>query len=346
MYKTEDDIFNQHVSLRQTSAFMQGKSEQIKDFFGISGFYSVTFTGCGMMYALCKSAELSLKLRGGLNSLSCAAGDLAMNMPYYSAMLDGTLMIVSSRSGNTSEVIMAVDKARRGAGAQTIAVTVMPNSKLSGTAELCVELPWAADSGMLPTKSLSNVFLANLYMVALLSGSNALLDEIRDAAGNQERFIETVSAELEGIGQSGTWDRAIILADGELAGVAEAGALTLTRMCGINASYSNILNFRHGAFNTVDERTLVIMAVSPLDDVYQSVMLRELRYQKAQLVTITSREENIFGSDLNVVLPPYESFAARGLPLLFALQAIAYYKTLSDGKNPDKPEGVHTWIRL
>lgn len=346
MYKTEDDIFKQHVSLRQTIALMQGKSEQIKDFFGVSGFYSVAFTGSGVMYSLCKSAELSLKLRGGLNSLSCVAGDLAINMPSYSSMLDGTLMIVPSRSGNTSEVIMAVEKARRESGAQTIAITVMPDSKLSGVADMCIELPWAADGGVCSTRSLSNVFLANLYIVALLAGSTQLLDEIKDAADNQESFIGGFTAELEGIAQSGTWDKVIILADGELTGIAEAGALTMTRMCGISASYSSILNVRHGLLPTIDEKTLVITAISPLDDVYQSVLLRELRLRGAQLVTITSREENIFGSDLNVLIPDYSCYAVRGLPLLFSLQAISYFKALCDGKDPDKPKDVPVWIRL
>lgn len=346
MYKTEDDIFKQHVSLRQTVAFMQGKSEQIKDFFGVSGFYSVTFTGSGMMYALCKSAELSLKLRGGLNSLSCAAGDLAINMAGYRSMLNGTLMMVPSRSGNTTEVIMAVEKAKRESGAQAIAVTVMPDSRLSGVADLCLELPWASDAGVVPTMSLSNIFLANLYIVALLTGSNALLDEIKDAAYNQESFIESVAAQLEGIGQSGAWDKVIILADGEMTGVAEAGALTMTRMGGVNARHGNILDIRHGLYPAVDERTLVIMAASPLDDVYQSVLLRELRYKGAQLVTIASHKENIFGSDLNIVLPPYESCSVRGLPILFALQAIAFFKTAADGNDPDKPKNVPLWVRL
>lgn len=346
MYKIEEELFSQHTSLRQTCAYLQGEEPLIKDFFGISGFYSVTFTGCGLMYALCKSAELSLKVRGGLTTMSYASGDLMLNMDYYRDMLNGTLMIVPSRSGSTSEVLSAVQKARSEAGAQTISICPHKNSKLSEVSDLSLEMPWILDETVCTTRTASNIYLTNLYLIGLLSGDMVLLDELKQAASNQEGFIERYRAELEGIGQSGTWNKIIVVADGELAGLAQAGAIMVGRMCKIPTFHCNIMDIRHSLISLVDKNTLVLVVISPLDDVYQSVLVHELHTRGAQIMTISSKKDNVFGGELNITLPTYQNYGVRGIPLLFSLQAIAFNKAISDGIDPDKADGSPPWIRL
>jgi len=346
MYKVEDEIFNQHTSLRQSGVYLQSMESDIKDFFGISGFFSITFTGCGAMFALCKSAELSLKIRGGLTTMSYAAGDLMLNAEYYRDMLNGTLMIVPSRSGQTSEVLSAVQRFRVESGAQTISICPHKDSKLAAIADLALEMPWILDEAASTTRLATNIYLTNLYIIGLLSGDTVLIDEIRDAIDAHEPFIQKYSAELEGIGMSGTWDKIVVIADGELAGVAQAGMITIGRMCGIPTIYSNILDVRHSVIGQVDDRTLAIVVVSPLDDAYQSVLMRDLAKRGAQVMTISSKTENIFGSALNVTLPKYQNYGIRGIPLLFSLQAIAFNKALCDGKNPDVGDGSPPWVRL
>jgi len=346
MYKVEEELFAQHTSLRQTCAFLQGEEAAIKDFFAYSGFFSVTFTGCGLMYALCKSAELSLKVRGGLTTMSYAAGDLMLNMDYYRDMLNGTLMIVPSRSGSSSEVLSAVQKARNSAGAQTIAITPTKNSKLSDVSDLVLEMPWILDETVCTTRTASNVYLTNLYLIGLLGGDTKLIEELNQAAKNQEGFIERYRAELEGIGQSGTWNKIMVVADGELAGLAQAGAIVTGRMCKIPTFHCNIMDMRHSLISLVDQHTLVIVVISPLDDVYQGILVHELHNRGAQIMTISSKQDNVFGGDLNVTLPDYQNYGVRGIPLLFSLQAIAFNKALSDGTNPDEADGSPKWVRL
>ena len=346
MTKTERELFGQHIGLRQTYAYMQSKTETTKDFFGVSGFYSVTFTGCGTMFPLCKAAELSLKTRGGLTSMAYAAGDLTLNMPYYRDMLNGTMLIALSRSGATSEVLCAVERARREAGASVISVTAETQSKLAQMADLALEAPWINDESVAPTRSVSGFYLMNLFAIGLLTGDTTLIDELKAATDAQEAFMAQYRAELEGISQSGLWDKVLVLADGELAGLAEASSRAMLSMGLIPASHCNILDVRHGQHLLVDERTLVIAVVSPLEEAYQSTLLRELRTRGAQIMTISSRTDNIYSADLNIPLPDYLNYAVRGLPLLYCLQAIAFFKTISENRDPDAGGGMDRWVRL
>ncbi len=278
--------------------------------------------------------------------MSYAAGDLMLNMDYYRDMLNGTLLIVPSRSGLTTEVLSAVQKAQDETGAQTISVSTTANSKLAAISDLVLEMPWAADETSCTTNTASNIYLANLYMIGLLTGDSLLLDELKQAANNQEEFINTYRAELEGIGQSGTWDKIVVVADGELAGVAQAGVIGIGRMCQIPTFYSNIMDIRHSLISLVDHNTLVIVVVSPLDELYQKVLLHEIQSRGAQIVTMSSKKENIFDATLNVPLPEYANYCVRGIPLLFSLQAIAYNKAVADGADPDKADGSPPWVEL
>ncbi len=346
MSKTQQEIFSQHISLRQTYAFLEGSAVDIKDFFAMAGFYSVTFTGCGASYALCRSAELSLKVRGGLTTMSYPAGDLMMNMPYYHDMLNGSLMIAPSRSGSTIELVEALESAREEAGALVMGLTATPGSPLSRIAHLALEMPWILDEGACGTRSVSNFYAANLYNIGLLAGDNKLLEEIHQATDNQEAFIERYSAELEGIGMSGTWDNIIVLADAELAGVSEAGSIAIERMARIASHHCHILNMRHDKILMVTPRTLVIAAVSPLDNKYQRVLFDHLRARGAQILTISSHDEAVFACDLNIMVPDYTNYAVRGIPVLFVLQAIAYFRALADGKHPDADGEALVWEKL
>jgi fructoselysine-6-P-deglycase FrlB-like protein len=261
-------------------------------------------------------------------------------------MLNGTLMIVPSRSGQTSEVLNAVQRFRVESGAQTISLCPHKDSKLAAVSDLSLEMPWTLDETACTTRMATNMYLTNLYIIGLLSGDVVLLDEIREAIDSHEPFIKKYAAELEGIGMSGTWDKIIVIADGELAGVAQAGMITIGRMCGIPTMYSNILDIRHSAIGQVDSRTLCIVVVSPLDDAYQSVLMRDLAKRGAQIMAISSKPDNIFGAALNVTLPEYQNYGIRGIPLLFSLQAIAFNKAVCDGKNPDVGDGSPPWVRL
>jgi fructoselysine-6-P-deglycase FrlB-like protein len=106
------------------------------------------------------------------------------------------------------------------------------------------------------------------------------------------------------------------------------------------------MDIRHSVIGQVDSRTLCVVVVSPLDDAYQSVLMRDLAKRGAQIMTISSKQDNIFGAALNVTLPEYQNYGIRGIPLLFSLQAIAFNKAVCDGKNPDIGDGSPPWVRL
>lgn len=327
MIQVRDEIFGQHMSLRQTYAYMQGQAETIKDFYGISGFYSVTFTGCGPIHSLCDSAELSLRMRGGMTAVSMSAGDLTLNMPRYLDMLNGTMILASSRTGRESELIYALEKTRREAGTTLIACSTDEHTELSGIADIQLELPWAKDSSARITRSVSNIYLVNLYNLGLLAGDTTLVDEIKSVTDDLESFINTHTSAIQKVAENSSWERIVILADGEMRGLARVGAETVRSLAGLPAWHSNLLDSRY-VFGKpyIDDKTLVIAVVSPEEDVHQSLFLRELRSTGAKIVTLSSNLEDHYGAALNIPMPSVKNLANWGYGFLFSVQALAYFR--------------------
>src|SRR5450756_586245 len=112
MYKAEIEIFSQYDALSQTYEHMLGMKAEIHSFAKANATAGLTFIGCGSSYSLCKSAAMSAKMRldGRINALT--AGDLLIHFTNMKGIVRDTVIVAPSRSGSSSEVVMAVKKAK------------------------------------------------------------------------------------------------------------------------------------------------------------------------------------------------------------------------------------------
>ncbi len=142
------------------------------------------------------------------------------------------------------------------------------------------------------------------------------------------------------------WDKVVVLGDSELVGIACEAALALAEIPQVPAVHYNVLDVRHGPMVLVDEKTLVVMALSPSETNLQQDLIKDLQDKGARVVAIGMGEEVDMGSTWQVNTNRYENYGVLGLPFIFIPQAIAYYKALERGLNPDKPAGLQPLIAL
>lgn len=345
MYKTEKEIYSQYEALEKTYSYMMEKACDIRNFQKENTFGSVAFIGCGSSYSLCRSAEMSLKMRSSLKTFSFPAGDLMLNFSQYDSLIENTLLIVPSRSGSTSEVLLAVKKAREKFGTPCISICATIKSELAEMADLNLEIPWAFDESVCQTRTVTNLYTANLMLVAILTDDKLLLDEIKSAIENGSMFIEENAALLKKI-SSDDWDNVVTLGDAELTGIVEEGALAFKEICQLQSNYYHILDVRHGPSVLIGKKTLVIIAAAPSGEAYQKDLIRDLKKQQAVIITVSSRSDNIYGSDYNFTVPAYCNNAVTGIPFIFIPQMLSYGKAMATGINPDLPQGLDPWIKL
>lgn len=346
MYKIETEIFKQYEALAQTYDYMMSHAEEIKAFWDKGSFRSITFIGCGSSYSLARSAEVSAKLLLGCPVNAIAGGDVLVNFPMYKELLKESLLVIPSRSGSTSEVVNVVKMAKEELGSQCIAISAVEGSALSKICDMSLDLPWAFDESVCQTRTVTNLYTANLMLIGAMAGNQELLDEIKDAVDSEAAHIQKYTDELKKIAENVSWDKVVVLSDGELEGIGDEGALAFKEVSQLPSNHYHVLDLRHGPMVLVDEKTLVIMGSSPYNTAYQRDLINDIKVKKATVVTVGSPSINDMGSDFNVDLKPYKYYGVNGIPFIFVPQAISYFRAMKDGKDPGNPPGLDAWIKL
>ncbi|MCL1854692.1 MAG: SIS domain-containing protein [Clostridia bacterium] len=352
---TYHEIKDQYPALARTGSLVDARLREITPLLKECPQY--VFIGCGSSYAVARSGALMARLRLHKPALAIPAGDLLLHMDTYRPALEGAGVVVLSRSGETSEVILAIRKIREMDAAcadgprllKVLSVACVEGSTLATLSDLTLEMPWAFDHSVCQTRTVSCLYFLCAYMIARLSGDDRLADDLRAAVAEGPAYLEVHEPALKKIAHS-DWTQAVVLGDGELSGLCEEGALAFKEICQVNSNYYHLLDARHGPMVLVDDKTLVIAALSvgvgasgrarlELD------MLRDIAAKGAAVVAYS--DENIaLPGVLNCGFGRKMSHPARGLPVIALCQLLAYHKSFRTGANPDQPEGLSPWIAL
>lgn len=348
MSLTYSEIKQQYTALQQTYDYMLAKREEIVSFVHAKSVTSVTFVGCGSSYCLSVSAAFSTRLRAGLPAAALAGGDLMLNPERYGSLLENTLLVAPSRSGSTSEVVQAIELLHAdNRSVATLALSCVTDSPLSGKAGLALELPWAFDNSVCQTRTVTNLYTANLLLAAFLGNDEAVIADIGQAISQGEAYMDRVE---KGIRQTAdfAWTNAVVLADGELQGLASEGAIALTEIAKVQAHSYHLLDVRHGPMVTVGADTLVIAAITGNGTEHQRNLLRDIKGRGATIIAFAGHADAITAeyADLTVT-PDHElDVPVLGIPFIFIPQIAALASAERQGINPDQPDGLVAWVEL
>lgn len=346
MNYTFNEMKSQYAALRKTFDYIRSRKEEILSFYKKHFCKSITYIGCGSSYYLCQSAEFSARVKLGIPAAAMAAGDLMLNYRSYLKALEGTLIIAPTRSGSTSEVLLALDNVKRVQPAPILAITCVADSEIAKKADLTLELPWAFDESVCQTRTVTNLYAANLLILGYLSDNQKLINDIDAAIEGGNSYIEKYEGKIKSLAEV-DWRDVVVLADGEMQGIATEGALAFTEIARVPGRYYHLLDVRHGPMVLINNHTLVIVCMDAEGLEYQTALISDLLNKGATIVTYSDiPQEPIPGVRLQIASEIEFDQAVRGIPFIFISQALAYYKALQKGVDPDQPEGLEPWIKL
>ncbi|WP_168122959.1 SIS domain-containing protein [Paenibacillus sp. HB172176] len=349
MSLTYSEIKQQYEALRLTFAYMLSQRDRLTAFMKESEASSIAFVGCGSSYALSVSAARSFQLRGGIPAYAFAGGDLMLNASRYRSTLRGALLVLPSRSGSTTEIMEAIPLLQQDERRPLLALTCVQDSPLSKVADYALELPWAFDNSVCQTRTVTNLYVANLMLAAFYGNDDALIDSIREAVAHGETFM---SGSEQAIRRTAgfAWENAVVLADGELNGLAAEGAIAMTEIANAQAHAHHLLDVRHGPMVTIGRDTLVLAALNDGGFEYQLKLLADLKARGATVIAYIDQDEArqlyLSAADLVVSSNMKLDFAVRGIPFIFIAQIAAICGADRQGINPDQPDGLDAWVKL
>jgi len=336
-YREIQDTF---PALNKTAAYLEERWDDITKY--LDGKTRFVFVGCGSSYSNAKSMAAICNMSTGIPASALAAGDILLHASRYKKMLDGAAVIFISRSGRTSELLMALDAlSEQNISMSVLSLVAAEETPLGEKSDLTLEVPWTFDESVCQTRCVTNFYFMATYIFAKYTADEATLNDLQYILTSGAEFLAPTEALAKELAVK-PWSRAVVLADAELEGLAEEGALVFKEVCQLPANYYHALDARHGPIVLFGEQTLILYALGTACELERN-LVGDLRAKGAPVVVfsdvpVTDVSDISFGRPL--------THMAKGIPFILLCQLVAYEKSKITGADPDNPTGLNAWIAL
>lgn len=340
----KQEIFSQTEALTKTRELLLLHREELCRFLK-QPCRSLIFLGCGSGYMLSCSGAAAFSLHTDKKAVALAGGEVLLDPEHYKNIFTDSLVIVTSRSGETSEIVLTLQEMKKQADFKTLGILAAEDCTMRPLLDLSLTVPWAYDQSVCQTRTISNFYYALMMLYAFYSGEQELADSFSGFFREQPGYLAGLDADCRRIAERG-WDNVTILADGEVCGIASEGGLAFTEISMIPGEHFNLLDYRHGPIVIADPGKLVIVLLNPKEEAQQAKMISDIRKNGAFVITLGLKDQDFWGSDFHVALDSVSHFPVWGLAFINLCQVLAFYKALAKGHDPDVPEGLNPYIKL
>lgn len=328
---TEREILSQPGVWRETLRGL--RVEHLRS--GFDAVADVVVTGCGSTHYLAMTVAALLR-DAGVRAWALPASELLDDAHPQLADPSRTLLLAFSRSGTTTETLLAVEEFRRLDGGPVVAVTCDPASSLAAVADVVHAAPAAMEDSVAQTRSFTSMLLLGQALVAAVAGRDgsplALLPE------HGVRLLDASRPAMAAVAADASLEAFYFLASGALFGVASEGMLKLKEMSLTRSEAYHAMEFRHGPMSMCDAGAVVIGLVTPERAERERSVLDDVGRWSGAVVTVGDG----LAHDIPAQLPAW----ARPVLYLLPLQLLALERALAKGLDPDTPRHLTAVIHL
>lgn len=300
------------------------------------------FLGCGSTYYLALSIAALFRRLTAHPAIALPSGEFLYRREDFlgkrAPRSVRPLMIVVSRSGETSESVRAAQQYRE-EGGHVLAVTTRPASTLTTVAEETLLLPEAQEESVAQTRSFTSMFVGLNALAVLLGGHRTLWQRMQKTlpqAGKQ--VLERYASLAQQLGEDLALERFYFLGSGWQYGLASEASLKMKEISLSHSEPFHFLEFRHGPMSMVNEHTLIFGLLSDTATA-EAEVLQEMQKLGARLLSLGKAPAQVaFDTQL-----PLEGGGTLYLPVL---QLTAYHRALAKGLDPDHPHNLQAVVTL
>ncbi|RLF15389.1 MAG: hypothetical protein DRJ66_04495 [Thermoprotei archaeon] len=274
-----------------------------------------------------------------------------------SGMLEGrkTLVIAISQSGETSDTLRAVRKAKE-QGADILGVTNFPESSLAKESKYKLITKAGEEKAVVATKT----YVAQLTALYGLSVALAhkmgrdvgkLIDEIKNIGEPIRKALGTEDDVKKISRYAKPFVDAYVLGADVTFPTALEAALKLKEGCLIHSEAFSAPEFRHGPISLVDSSSLILALYPPVvrknaHEAFHKVVA-EVYEAGATVIAIAEEEDESPKecSDFIINVPKVSPVFASAVYVV-PCQLLTYYIAIAKGLNPDKPRRLTKVIRV
>jgi len=343
------EIRSQTAAWASALQAVDASADHIRTIFDEAAGRPTLLVGCGSPYYLAVSAAALMRAYARMACLAAPASEFVFDSASLLAGAAAPLMVVFSRSGETSEAVAAARLAQR-RGGKVLAVGCDSSTTLMRLADLAIEVREGREESATQTRSFAGMFVAAQAIVALLAARQYSSAPLHAALAGLPAFgLEYLAPQRAAIAALATdlsIERIFVLGSGTRYGLACEIALKFQEMSLTAAQAFHTLEFRHGPMSMVDDGALVLGMVGEAAADEEAAVLGEAKGLGARVLAVAEQTgPELAALDHVLVLGSGLPAYARDVLYLPPLQWMAYERAIAKALDPDSPPNVTTYIR-
>ncbi|MDI2586965.1 SIS domain-containing protein [Psychrobacillus sp. NEAU-3TGS] len=304
----------------------------------------VLFTGCGTSFYLAASAAKYYQTVTGQFASAVPASELFLHTSTTIVPGKKYFVVGISRSGTTSEILIALDHLKGNADIRTLAVTCNGDTPMAAATDQVIALDHITEKSVVMTQSFSNMLFALQVFAAKQGRSTQNLTELKQVPELVEAAL-TLEDLTKGVAEDLTKKRFIFLGSGSYNGIAKEATLKLKEMTQTECESYSSLEFRHGPISIVDDSTVVILLTQLETEDYDQQLVMDIQKLGGYVLTIGPVAEG-FVADHIIELTNTINDLNRHAIYVPYLQLLAYQRAMHLGVDPDQPRNLTQVVKL
>ncbi len=342
---TLEEIRSQAESWNGTMDRIDRQSKELSHF--ILEADTIVFTGCGSAFNVSHALAPVFQRASGLNCRPVHASDMVVNSDMFVSPKGKTLVVAISRSGSTTESVMALRKAAS-LGCRTISIVCFPDSPMAQEADMSIVLEEASEKSVTTTRSLTSMVLCGQYLSAVSSQDRKGIGMYRtlpDIFQQKNALFEDMG---ERIAKDPETKKYAFVGSGSYYGLAREAQLKIKEMV-LHPSDSYVtLDFQHGPMSNVDSTMLVSILVSDSGRGHDLHFTRNMEKLEGKTLVLCDSARGGFSHAGHYVIELDSNLpdGVRDILYMPPLQFMAYYKSMDTGNDPDNPKNLHYYVEV
>lgn len=328
------EIFDQKESISR--AINQSDEEILKVVEKINKARGVFWVGCGTAGKVCHAGEYFFADVAKRHTNFAPASEFPL---FHNFLLPETLIFAVSQSGETADVLEAIEVAEQ-AGSSVFSLVNVAGSSIARKSDIALFIKAGPEKAVASTKAATSQ-LAILLLLAFatagkLEDGKKLLIETASNVNEllNPRFVKHVEKIAHGIHKK---ENLFIIGKGANFPMALEAAIKIQEVSQIHAEGFAGGELKHGPIAMIEKGTPCLVLVG--DDEWSNDIIQnaiELKARGAQIIAIAPQNNEVF--DYFIKVP--KSGPASPIINLIPIQLLAFFLAVFRGKNPDMPKNL------
>jgi glucosamine--fructose-6-phosphate aminotransferase (isomerizing) len=338
-----EEIASQPDAWAQLIPIVTEKGDKIQQLF--EGIDEVIFAGCGSGLNASLSGVPILQTQTGLSCRAIPAAEIYLFPKSVLVPNRRILVILLSRSGETTEVVNALDYLHH-QGISVLGITCSEGSPLALRSDLALVLSPVTERAIATTRSVTGMILTLQLIAAIISEDDAYLSELQRLPMVCEPQMGAFHDLGKRIGQNTEFTKYAFVGSGPFFGQAHESQLKIKEMVLLPVDAYPTLDFRHGPQSNVDPQMLMTVFLSDSASKEESKFIHDMKSLGGVTWAICDQADDQIRENADFVLETNSGLSelARGVLYMPAVQYMATYRSLSLGLNPDEPRNLSYWV--